>query len=364
MNQLAVIEQLKPIEIYAPEKVDEILSKITEQVKEFKPDISTERGRKEIASLAYKIAQSKTFLDNCGKMLGEDHKKALDTINVERKKIRENLDALKEEARKPLTDWEISEEKRKEVHKQDLIRLETLGQHIGGNWSNTPIEDIQQALFVINDLKAKDWEDYKEDAETVIATAEGRVSTAMEAKKLHDEQQAELQKLRAEKEQRDRDEADRLAKAQEEARIKYEAEQKLIEEAKAKADEDKRVADQLKRDEAARVEKERAVAYEKEQSELKLKAAAAKAEKDKADALAKAAKEKEEALAKERKRINDERLALEAAEAKRQANMKHNAKINNEVLKALQAQGVSEADGVKVITAIVKGLIPHTKISY
>ncbi len=52
-----------------PEKLDKTLKDIKEKVMAFVPDTSTAKGRKDIASLAYKVAQSKTWLDNCGKNL-------------------------------------------------------------------------------------------------------------------------------------------------------------------------------------------------------------------------------------------------------------------------------------------------------
>ena len=364
MNQLEVIEHLNPIEIYAPEKVDAILSKISEQVKAFEPDVSTDLGRKKIASLAYKIAQSKTFLDNCGKQLGEEHKKALDTINAERKKIRDNLDALKEEARKPLTEWEIAEENRKQTIQKALNEIEQMGNTIANTWMNAELSTIEKAFEAIKLGKDQDWQDYKDEADTIIPLAEAKIQSALESKKLHIEQQAELKKLREEKEERDRLESERLEKAEKEAKEKAEAEEKVkaeerakqeaIErEAKAKKDEEDRIAAQKAREEKAKADQAAAVKREQELADKRVKEAEEKAAKDKADALE-----------KERKRIQDEKAAHEAAEAKRQANIKHRTKVNNEVLKALMAEGVSEDHGKKIIVAMVSGLIPHVKLSY
>lgn len=353
MNQLTVIENLKPIELYAPGNIDNVILKISEEAKSFIPDTSTAAGRKEIASLAHKIARSKTFLDDCGKQLGEEAKKTLDTINIERKKIRENLDSLKEEIRKPLTDWEVAEEKRKNDHRIHLEEIKSLGQAIANNWMLKPLSDIEEGLKIVTEAKAFDWEEYQDDADILIPLVESQISSAIESKKIHEEQQAELKKLKEEKEKRDREEADRRAKEEEDARIKAEAEQKIINEAKAKADEEKRIADQLARDQKAAADKEAAIKREKELADQRVK-----------QAEEKAAKDKEDALNKERKRIQDEKKALEDAEAKRQANIKHRTKVNNEVLKALMAEGLTEEHGKKVIVAMVSGLIPHVKLSY
>lgn len=353
MNQLTTLQNLTPVEIYSSEKVDAILEKIAQEAKEYQPDVSTPSGRKELASLAYKIAQSKTFMDECGKKLGEDWKKKLDTINSERKKIRDTLDALKEEVRKPLTEWEKADEARKQRHKNDLIQIQTKSQIISAEWLSTDEKEIKEALDLVKLAYAFDWEEFKEDADTIIPIAEAKISSSLESKKLHDEQQAELKKLREEKEQREKDEAARIEKEREEARLLAEAEAKKKAEDLAKAQAAEQEQKRIEREKQIAIEKEQAIAHEKHLAEKKLK-----------EAEAKAAREKEEAILKERKRVEDERKAAEAAEQKRQANLKHRAKINNEILAALNAQGFDEEQAKKIITVIVSGLIPHTKISY
>jgi hypothetical protein len=351
MNQLAIVENLKPAEIYLPENVDSILKKITEEAKLFQPDISTVHGRKELASFAYKIAQSKTFMDDCGKKLGEEAKKTLDTINAERKKIRETLDLLKEEVRKPLTDWELKEEKRKSVHRAALVSIENESQEIARNWQlvdNVYIDGFLQGLQT-----EIDWKEFKEDADTVLKAAEERVLIAKSRKKEHDDQQDELKKLREEKEQREKEEADRIEKERAEARVLAEAEAKKKAEEFAKKEEAEREQKRIAREKQLAAEKEAAIKYEREQIEIKLKQAADKAARD-----------KQAAIDNERKKIADEKAAADAAEQKRQANIKHRTKINNEILKCLKEQGLDEETGKKIITAIVSGMIPHTKINY
>lgn len=72
----------------------------------FVPDITTAKGRKEIASLAYKVAQTKTYLDGLGKDLVAELKEIPKLIDANRKTVRDRLDELKAKARQPLTDYE------------------------------------------------------------------------------------------------------------------------------------------------------------------------------------------------------------------------------------------------------------------
>ena len=351
MNQLTVLQNLSPVEIFSKEKVDSILSRIAEEAKSVQVDVSTPKGRAEIASLAYKIAQSKTFMDDCGKKLGEDAKKTLDTINAERKKIRDTLDALKEEVRKPLTDWEKAEEQRKNVHRSALVSIENESQEISRNWVNMENSYIEGFLKGLD--TEIDWQEFQEDATTVITAAKERAQVALARKKEHDEKEAELQRLRAEKAERERKEAEEREKAQAQARAEAEAKAKAEAEERAKREEKEREEKRIAREKQLAAEKEAAIKYEQEQAAKRLKEAEAKAQR-----------EKEEAVERERQRAENQKRQEAEAEAKRQANIKHKTKINNEVLAALKTTGLDDEAGKKVITAIVSGMIPHTKITY
>ena len=78
-----------------------------------KIDLETEKGRKAIASMAYKVARTKTAIDDAGKLLNEESRARINAVDENRREIRNQLDALKDEVRKPLTDWEQAEEARR-----------------------------------------------------------------------------------------------------------------------------------------------------------------------------------------------------------------------------------------------------------
>ena len=68
-------------------------------------------GRDEIKSLAYKIARSKTTLDNIGKEHVAEIKAKAKAIDNLRAEMRDDLDALKHEIRAPLDEWEAEQER-------------------------------------------------------------------------------------------------------------------------------------------------------------------------------------------------------------------------------------------------------------
>src|SRR5690606_38626522 len=75
-------------------------------------DVNTPQGRADIASLAYKVARTQTYLDNIGKDLVAEYKELPKRIDASRKHIRDELDALKDSVRAPLDEWEAQEKER------------------------------------------------------------------------------------------------------------------------------------------------------------------------------------------------------------------------------------------------------------
>ncbi len=96
---ISAIQQIVPAEFFKAGGSEDILTKLETEVRAraAKLDISTDFGRKEIASLAYKVARSKTALDKSGKDLTEDIRKQKEAIDAERRKVTERLDSLKDE---------------------------------------------------------------------------------------------------------------------------------------------------------------------------------------------------------------------------------------------------------------------------
>ena len=66
-NALIAVERLDVAVIFSESGMPKLLSEIKEKVIAHVPDVTTDSGRKDIASLAYNIARSKTLIDNLGK---------------------------------------------------------------------------------------------------------------------------------------------------------------------------------------------------------------------------------------------------------------------------------------------------------
>ena len=119
-KSLIVAETLDAVALYTEGGMNIILTEIEAKVKAFKPDVSTEESRKEITSFAYKIARSKTLLDDLGKELVSEKKKEVKKVDAVRKEARDFCDNLKAGVRKPLDEWEAEET----VKKEEAFRIE------------------------------------------------------------------------------------------------------------------------------------------------------------------------------------------------------------------------------------------------
>lgn len=348
-SALAVIETFKAVELFKPGAMDDILSRIEAEVRATPKDISTEKGRKAIASLAHKVAKSKTFIEDQRLALVSDEKKRLAAIDAEGKKMRDRLDALKVEARQPLTEWEDAEKNRTAQHEANIAAMELAGTLDFG----ASIEEIKQRISVLESVDLSVFQEFIERAKSTKTAVLSGLETKLKIAEKQAADALEMTKLRQEAEeraQRDR-EAAIAQEAKEKAQRGAEAERKRIEEEKYRAEARAKQAEAEKA--AAEVRHAEEVRQAKERADRAAKEALAKAEVD-----------RKAAIEAERARVEQERKRVEAEEKARAKDKAHKTEVNGEALKAFLAAGLDEKMGKLAITAIAKGLIPNVKISY
>ena len=305
--------------VFTPAGAEDVLAAIRAEVAKVDTDISTPKGRKAVASLAYQIARSKTALDEAGKGLTEQARRQIDTINGERRRIRDELDQLAEDVRRPLTDWENADKARIKAH-EDAIAALTMDPLVQA-W---PASQIGALIEQVPELLAgRDWQEFRQRAERTIAAEIERLKGWYRAALAREEAAEAERKRRDDEAERERIEAARR-QAEREAQIAAEAEERARLAAEAKAEEERlQAAAQAQRE---REDVERRAREEREEVERRLRAeeearlraeAAAEAERQAAarrlaEAEAQAQREREEA---------DRRLreAEEQAERDRQA---------------------------------------------
>jgi len=319
--------KITAVDIYEKDGgVDLVLKQISDVVEKFEPDITSRQGRMEVASFAARVARSKTFLDGQGKAMVDPMKEKTKAIDADRKRIRDTLDALKKDVRKPLTEWEEAEELRVAEHKKGLAWISDVGAHALLNWDTMPLDAMREKwteLKVVEERDKDSWEEFADEAEQTLERAFSDVTSALEKRTAHDAEKAEAQRLReeaAEREETDRKAAEEKRQAERDAQAK-----KLAEDAAAQGVKDA---------------EERAKAAEEE---------------------AEAAKETAEREAAEQ--IRADNVAEEQAETRRRADEQHRDKIEGQAVKSLMII-VDYDTAVTIVKSIAQGNIPNVKITY
>jgi len=326
MTQLIPIENVNAIELFKSEKtLTELLGEIKKTATDFKPDTSTEKGRKEIASQAYKVSQSKTVIDAAGKDLTAEWLRKKKEVDAGRKTARDFCDNLRDEIRQPLTEWE-DEEKKLAV--------------IAAQKAETEADELE--AYAENDLF---------DRERRLLAAEAEIAAKEEAARMaQEEQDAEDRRIATEK--RLKAEADERAKREAEESIERER-QKVIE------------AERATREQAKHAERDRIAAQEREQARIEADKqreieAARQAERDKLQAI------KDTEIRIEHDRIEAERIAgIERQKEERKANQKrHVSRVNKSVVDSLIANGIAKATANKVVELVACEAIDNIRIEY
>lgn len=320
VTDLVVIEKQNAMAVFTTkEQLDPIIEAIEKEARSLVPDVSTRKGRDAIASMAHKVARSKTYIDNAGKDLVAELKALPKQIDESRRIVRERLDALKDEVRRPLTEWEAEQERIKAEEAMNALHAEALEMNI------------------------------KFDQE-LAAKFEADHEMALLMNKDFDRDREEQRRL-AEQDQREHEERIKQ-EAAEQARRDAEAKHKAEIEAAARREAEEKARAELA--ERQRVEAEQRAAREKQEAEARAereKAAAVEAERLKA-------RQAEEKRLAEEKRIADE-------QAKREADVKHRKTVGTNIVNALTSHtSLTREQAIEVLTALKDDLIPCAKIHY
>ncbi|MEE9510346.1 MAG: hypothetical protein V3V81_07620 [Candidatus Bathyarchaeia archaeon] len=319
--------------------VEPLLKDIQAKVANFNGDVSTDIGRKKIASFAFKISRSKTAVDNMGKEHVAKLKQLPKLVDEQRKIFRDGMDEMRDAVRKPLTDWEDADKERIAVHEGNIAEIVNAGLV---SWQVMCIDALKDRLAELQREKATDWQEFAERASKVIAEAIEKTEVAIANRETHDKEQAELEQLRKEKAEREQNERDE--------RIRKEAEEKAKQEAEIEA-----------KREAKKVEAEKLrVIQEKEESERKTKEAEQRAK----EAEARAKREAKEAVTRERERVEAAKEKERQEVAKREANKAHKEKILQACIQDLINAGMDSEQATIAIKAISDGLVQNISIRF
>ncbi|MCQ6309757.1 hypothetical protein [Citrobacter portucalensis] len=320
VTDLVVIEKSSAMAVFTNnEQLDPIIEKIEKEARSLVPDVSTKKGRDAIASMAHKVARSKTYIDNAGKDLVAELKALPKQIDESRRIVRERLDALKDEVRRPLTEWEAEQER---IKAEEAARIKA-------EEDRKKFESDHEIALLMNDAFDRELAEKKaeEERQRIAHEEELKRQAAQQAKREAEEKAAA--ELAA-------------AKKREEDAIAARAQAELL----AKQAQER--AEQEAKDAAAKAEADKKAAIEAEQRKAQ----------EEADRIKREAEAKEAARLAEEKRLADEK-------AKREADVKHRKAVGTEIVNALTANtSISRDQAIEVLKAMMDGLVPRTHINY
>ncbi|HHT5687683.1 TPA: hypothetical protein ACTZGC_001765 [Raoultella ornithinolytica] len=328
---LVVIDKKNAMAVFTNnDQLDPLIEAIEKEARSLVPDVTTKKGRDAIASMAHKVARSKTYIDNAGKDLVAELKALPKQIDESRRVVRERLDALKDEVRRPLTEWEAEQDRIKAEEAMNALHAEALAMNEEFDRQLAArIESDHEMALLMNDAFDREQAEKKAEAERQRIAREEEIKRQAEEK---------AKREAAEKAQREIDAA--AAREREAILAKERAERERIE-AQKQAERDRIAAEQkAEADKQAAIEAERRKAQEE------------------ADRIRREAEQREQArLAEEKRKADDQ--------ARREADVKHRKAVGAEVVKALVANtSLTRDQAIEVLTTVKDGRIPHTGISY
>lgn len=316
---LVVIEKKNAMAVFTNnDQLDPLIEAIEKEARSLVPDVTTKKGRDAIASMAHKVARSKTYIDNAGKDLVAELKALPKQIDESRRVVRERLDALKDEVRRPLTEWEAEQERIKAEEAMNALHAEALAMNEEFDRQLAArIESDHEMALLMNDAFDREQAEKKAEAERQ------RIAREEEIKR-----QAEEKAKREAAEQAQR-EIDAAAAREREAIL-----------AKERAEREQREA-------AERAEREKQAAVEAERRKAQ----------EEADRIRREAEQRELARLAEEKRKAEE-------ESRRAADVEHRRGINSAAVQALINQGIPHEWAKACIIAVALGKVPATTIKY
>ncbi|STV95624.1 TolA protein [Klebsiella michiganensis] len=331
ITDLVVIEKSNAMAVFTNnDQLDPLIEAIEKEARSLVPDVTTKKGRDAIASMAHKVARSKTYIDNAGKDLVAELKALPKQIDESRRVVRERLDALKDEVRRPLTEWEAEQERIKAEEAMNALHAEALEMNIKFDQElAAKFEADHEMALLMNDAFDREQAEKKAEAERQ------RIAREEEIKRLAEEK---AKREAAEQAQRKIDE---IAAREREAILAKERAEREQKEAAEKAERERIAAEQK-----AVADKQAAIDAERRKAQ------------EEADRIRREAEQREQVRLAEEKRKADEL-------ARREADVNHRKAIGTDIVKALQANtSLTRDQAIEVLTAVKDGRIPHTGISY
>src|ERR1700723_1177223 len=196
---LATIETTNFALVFVPGGVEAIVTQIEREVRKQaeKMDATTPKGRAARRSLGFKVARSKTTIDDAGKELKAEWQAKIAPIDGDRREARDRLPALRTEIEAPADEYDTMQKLRTDAHEAAIQQIITLGGYGGVTLASW---DISQKINELNELHTdRNWEEFAGKAAKARAASMELLSVEWHGAKTR-EDEAEAQRVAAEEE--------------------------------------------------------------------------------------------------------------------------------------------------------------------
>lgn len=343
------------------------------------PDLKTRKGRERIASLSATVSKRKASVEKPGRDYLRHIKTLPKVVEDELREFVSTMNTLRDEIRQPLTDWEATEQARKDRHVDAVQSIHDFCLDL----SDINAAVLLESIASVEAIRMGDqWEEFEAEAARAKDSTLDALRAALIKREQYEAEQAELARLRAEKEaqaQRDREaeiarqsaekanqEAERRAQAEREVAAKRE--QALIDQAAAR----QREAEQATRDAEAAAERQRRqlqlqaeqAQLAAEQAEANRAAAELRAEQERISAERRQAQAVEQAKQDEIRRQSAAKAEEERQARAREADIANKTAVLTAAKEAVMQAGITEEQAKAVVNLVRRGLIPNVSISF
>ncbi|PRA69319.1 hypothetical protein CQ065_06980 [Pseudomonas sp. MYb187] len=355
-----ISEETAPV-VYVQNGLKPFLQMIKDEVCGEVPDLTTRKGRERIASLAATVSKRKAAVEKPGRDYLRKIKELPKVIEAELREFVKEADALRDQVRQPLNDWQAAEDARVDGHNNAIAHLKLHAEALEG----ITAEDLADRIAKVETVAlGEQWQEFEAEAARAKDDSLKLLRAALAARQQYEAEQAELARLRAETEAREQKEREERIAREAAERARIEAEQKA----------------QAEREATQRRELEAKAAADRRELELKLQAeqaerARAQAEADRVAVEQRAEQERQAAArraeeAAEQARL-DERRRADAAAAEilrqqqaREADKAHKSKVMGAAKEALMSMNITEELAKAIVLKIARGEVPNITINF
>lgn len=336
--------------LYVSGGLDPFYQQIRQQVLSEVPDLTTPKGIARIKSLASQVASSKVAIEKPGRDYLRQLKEMPKAIEAELREWKEKMDALRDEVRRPVTELEEQDKARIAALDARLNQIQTI---------KTAVELTPQTSAALNNhidhvnaiVIDESWQEYQQRATLLKTVTLMELDKALGRATVFEKQQAEIAKLKAEQEERDRLQREEQIAAQ----AKHEAEQRALREK----------IESEQREQAAKEAQAKAEQDAKD-AQQQLEQARIDAEARQKLAVEQAAEQERQRIAAELAQQEQEQARIKAEADAQAANIEHQRVYNREALADIMTTcpELTESQATALLTGIIRRKIRHISINY